>query len=70
MNGKNQSEMEIFQMARSFATTQDVDIFDRFHYAIPVVQIGRSELRAPITDAELASALASASSFPGVEIVS
>ena len=50
--------------------TQDVDIFDSFRYAIPVVQIGRSELRAPITDAELASALASASSFPCVEIVS
>ncbi len=40
--------------------TQDPAIFSRYHYTIPVVHIGKTELQAPITTDQLRAALASA----------
>lgn len=40
--------------------TSDRDIFARYHLTIPVVHIGRIKLQAPITAAQLESALANA----------
>lgn len=38
----------------------DRTIFERYHFIIPVVRIGEVELQAPITAAQLESALAAA----------
>jgi glutaredoxin len=38
----------------------DRNIFARYHLIIPVVHIGRTELQAPITTAQLEAALANA----------
>lgn len=40
--------------------TQDDDVLRQYRYAIPVVQIGSVELRAPITGEELEEALRAA----------
>jgi hypothetical protein len=40
--------------------TLNQSLFDLYRFAIPVVRIGQTELRAPITAAELESALAAA----------
>ncbi len=37
--------------------TEEDALFRRYRYAIPVVQIGDAELRAPINEGELAEAL-------------
>lgn len=37
--------------------TKDDALFQRYRYAVPVVQIGDVELRAPITEEELVKAL-------------
>ncbi|MDX1687907.1 MAG: glutaredoxin family protein [Candidatus Promineifilaceae bacterium] len=37
--------------------TEDDDLFRRYRYAIPVVHVGDVELRAPVTEEELAGAL-------------
>lgn len=40
--------------------TQDADLFARYRFSIPVVEIGETRLKAPIDDAELKAALATA----------
>lgn len=37
--------------------TEDSELFDKYRYTIPVVQIGDIELRAPITAVQLQEAL-------------
>ena len=37
--------------------TEDDVLYEQYRYAIPVVQIGEAELRAPITEEELEEAL-------------
>jgi len=40
--------------------TQDADLFARYHYTIPVVEIGAVTLQAPITAVSLIDALQTA----------